>query len=122
MQYEATPRPRCEPCPPVLSPPRRRHLPPRKQAACAAAAAAAQPLPALPHRICLTCLPILRNEAGDLVDLYIPRKCSMTNRLIHAGDHAAVQFNVGHVSEDGCGPIPPAHSWQRWAAQLALGG
>eukprot|EP00127_Corallochytrium_limacisporum_P003602 Clim_evm85s150 gene=Clim_evmTU85s150 len=28
---------------------------------------------------------------------YIPRKCSATNSLIGAKDHAAVQINVGHV-------------------------
>ena len=43
----------------------------------------------------------MQNDAGEMVDLYIPRKCSATNRLIGAGDHASVQFNVGHVSEDG---------------------
>lgn len=44
----------------------------------------------------------MQDDAGEFVDLYIPRKCSMTNRLIGATDYAAVQFNVGHVSEDGC--------------------
>ena len=43
-----------------------------------------------------------RNDSGDMVDMYIPRKCSMTNKLIGSTDYAAVQFNVGHVSEDGC--------------------
>jgi hypothetical protein len=43
----------------------------------------------------------MQNDSGEMVDLYIPRKCSATNRLIAAGDHASVQFNVGHVSEDG---------------------
>ena len=44
----------------------------------------------------------MQNDAGEFVDMYIPRKCSMTNRLIGSSDYAAVQFNVGHVSEDGC--------------------
>ncbi|WOL03316.1 40S ribosomal protein S21 [Canna indica] len=43
----------------------------------------------------------MQNEAGDMIDLYIPRKCSATNRLITAKDHAAVQINVGHVDESG---------------------
>ena len=43
----------------------------------------------------------MQNDSGEMVDLNIPRKCSATNRLIAAGDHASVQFNVGHVSEDG---------------------
>jgi hypothetical protein len=47
----------------------------------------------------------MQNDAGEMVDLYIPRKCSATNRLIGAGDHASVQFNVGHVSEDGYEPL-----------------
>jgi len=39
----------------------------------------------------------MQNEEGEKVDLYIPRKCSYTNRLITAKDHAAVQINIGHV-------------------------
>ncbi|XP_078160654.1 small ribosomal subunit protein eS21 [Carex rostrata] len=43
----------------------------------------------------------MQNEEGQIVDLYIPRKCSATNRLITAKDHASVQINVGHVDENG---------------------
>ncbi|KAK3288363.1 40S ribosomal protein S21 [Cymbomonas tetramitiformis] len=43
----------------------------------------------------------MRNDEGDMVDLYIPRKCSSTNRLITAKDHASVQLNVGHLDEHG---------------------
>lgn len=39
----------------------------------------------------------MQNEAGENVDLYIPRKCSFTNRLVRAKDHAAVQVNVAAV-------------------------
>mmetsp|Transcript_9632 Transcript_9632/g.14169 ORF Transcript_9632/g.14169 Transcript_9632/m.14169 type:complete len:86 (-) Transcript_9632:278-535(-) len=39
----------------------------------------------------------MQNENGDNVDLYIPRKCSWTNRLIKAKDHGSVQINVGNV-------------------------
>ncbi|KYQ93417.1 40S ribosomal protein S21 [Tieghemostelium lacteum] len=35
------------------------------------------------------------------VELYTPRKCSSTNRLITAKDHASVQINIGHVNADG---------------------
>lgn len=35
------------------------------------------------------------------VDLYLPRKCSATNRLIKAKDHASVQINVAQVDENG---------------------
>lgn len=32
---------------------------------------------------------------------YTPRKCTATGRLIGSHDHAAVQFNIGHVNADG---------------------
>ncbi|GAB5356153.1 hypothetical protein AAMO2058_000266700 [Amorphochlora amoebiformis] len=35
------------------------------------------------------------------VELYYPRKCSATNRLIAAKDHASVQINIGHVDSNG---------------------
>lgn len=35
------------------------------------------------------------------MDLYIPRKCSWTNRLITAKDHASIQINIGHLDETG---------------------
>jgi small subunit ribosomal protein S21e len=41
------------------------------------------------------------NADGENVDLYIPRKCSWTNRLITCKDHAAIQVNVGHLGPDG---------------------
>ncbi|RKP01691.1 hypothetical protein CXG81DRAFT_11658 [Caulochytrium protostelioides] len=41
----------------------------------------------------------MENEHGQIVDLYIPRKCSATGRLIKAKDHASIQINVGHVDE-----------------------
>jgi len=43
----------------------------------------------------------MQNEEGQKVDLYFPRKCSATNRLITAKDHSAVQVNVGHVNSNG---------------------
>ena len=39
----------------------------------------------------------MQNELGVNVDLYIPRKCSYTSRLISAKDHGSVQINVGNV-------------------------
>jgi small subunit ribosomal protein S21e len=39
----------------------------------------------------------MQNEAGENVDLYVPRKCSWTNRLVAAKDHASVQINVANV-------------------------
>jgi len=43
----------------------------------------------------------MQNEEGVKVDLYIPRKCSATNRLINAKDHASIQINIGHVDAAG---------------------
>ena len=43
----------------------------------------------------------MQNDAGQNVDLYIPRKCSWTNRLIPATDRGAVQFRVAHVDAKG---------------------
>mmetsp|Transcript_15213 Transcript_15213/g.25302 ORF Transcript_15213/g.25302 Transcript_15213/m.25302 type:complete len:92 (+) Transcript_15213:98-373(+) len=39
----------------------------------------------------------MQNENGENVDLYIPRKCSYTNRLVGAKDHSSVQINVANV-------------------------
>merc|ERR1711875_7609 len=41
----------------------------------------------------------MQNEAGEYVDLYIPRKCSASNRIVAAKDHASVQINVADVDE-----------------------
>ncbi|KAI9760117.1 MAG: 40S ribosomal protein S21 [Chaenotheca gracillima] len=43
----------------------------------------------------------MENDRGELVDLYVPRKCSATNRVIRAKDHASIQIAVGHVNEKG---------------------
>nr|ABI14244.1 40S ribosomal protein [Pfiesteria piscicida] len=43
----------------------------------------------------------MQNDEGRIVDLYIPRKCSATNRLIAAKEHGSVQLNVGMVDENG---------------------
>jgi len=43
----------------------------------------------------------MENEKGEIVDLYVPRKCSDTNRVISAKDHASVQLNVGHTDANG---------------------
>lgn len=39
----------------------------------------------------------MQNENGQNVDMYIPRKCSYTNRLIPAKDHGSVQINVANI-------------------------
>ncbi|CAG0890646.1 unnamed protein product [Cyprideis torosa] len=41
-----------------------------------------------------------QNESGEYVDLYIPRKCSASNRIIYAKDHAAIQINFAEVDPE----------------------
>ncbi|XP_070556542.1 small ribosomal subunit protein eS21-like [Ptychodera flava] len=41
----------------------------------------------------------MQNEAGECVDMYIPRKCCASNRIIAAKDHASIQINVAEVDE-----------------------
>ncbi|KLJ05707.1 40S ribosomal protein S21 [Blastomyces silverae] len=43
----------------------------------------------------------MENERGEIVDLYVPRKCSATNRIIKAKDHASVQLSIAKVDENG---------------------
>jgi len=42
----------------------------------------------------------MQNEAGEYVDLYIPRKCSASNRILAAKDHASIQINLAEVDPD----------------------
>ena len=39
----------------------------------------------------------MQNDENKIVDLYIPRKCSATNRLITAKDTASVQIDIAEV-------------------------
>ncbi|CAG2168723.1 unnamed protein product [Oppiella nova] len=41
----------------------------------------------------------MQDDQGETVDLYIPRKCSASNRIIHAKDHASIQINLAEVDE-----------------------
>mmetsp|Transcript_6004 Transcript_6004/g.15253 ORF Transcript_6004/g.15253 Transcript_6004/m.15253 type:complete len:92 (+) Transcript_6004:80-355(+) len=43
----------------------------------------------------------MQNIEGQIVDSYVPRKCSATGRLITPKDHAATQINVGKVDVHG---------------------
>mmetsp|Transcript_2769 Transcript_2769/g.3986 ORF Transcript_2769/g.3986 Transcript_2769/m.3986 type:complete len:92 (+) Transcript_2769:113-388(+) len=45
--------------------------------------------------------PGMINNDNELVDIYIPRKCTATNKLIGAKDHASVQIQIGYVDENG---------------------
>uniref|UniRef100_U3I3N2 Small ribosomal subunit protein eS21 n=1 Tax=Anas platyrhynchos platyrhynchos TaxID=8840 RepID=U3I3N2_ANAPP len=40
----------------------------------------------------------MQNDAGEFVDLYVPRKCSASNRIIGAKDHASIQINISEVT------------------------
>ncbi len=51
----------------------------------------------------------MQNDEGNIVDLYIPRKCSATNRLITAKDHASVQIEIAQVSN-----LSLLTSWLGW--------
>jgi small subunit ribosomal protein S21e len=42
----------------------------------------------------------MQNEAGDNVDLYVPRKCDYTTRLLSAKDHSSIQINVANVDPE----------------------
>merc|ERR1712064_4686 len=48
---------------------------------------------------CLTEVRIkkMQNDQGEIVDLYIPRKCSASNRLIGAKDKSSIQINFCDV-------------------------
>ncbi|KAK6304006.1 hypothetical protein J4Q44_G00264600 [Coregonus suidteri] len=41
----------------------------------------------------------MQNDAGEFVDLYVPRKCSASNRIIGAKDHASIQINIAEVDK-----------------------
>ncbi|KAI3634549.1 hypothetical protein MIR68_004972 [Amoeboaphelidium protococcarum] len=43
----------------------------------------------------------MQNDKGEIIDLYIPRKCNATNRLITSKDHASVQIRVADVDASG---------------------
>jgi small subunit ribosomal protein S21e len=42
----------------------------------------------------------MQNEDKKVVDLYIPRKCSATNRIIGPKDCRSVQINIAEVDEN----------------------
>ncbi len=39
----------------------------------------------------------MQNDKGEIVDLYIPRRCYATNKLLDARDHSSVQISVSSV-------------------------
>ncbi len=43
----------------------------------------------------------MQNEDKRVVELYIPRKCALTNKLIHSKDHASVSISIADVDDNG---------------------
>ncbi|KAK4528816.1 hypothetical protein GAYE_SCF65G6763 [Galdieria yellowstonensis] len=43
----------------------------------------------------------MQNVQKKIVDLYVPRKCAASNRIITAKDHASVQLTVAQVDAQG---------------------
>ncbi len=46
-------------------------------------------------------IPLEQPTNSTLPYSYVPRKCSATNRIIKAKDHASVQIAIGKVDENG---------------------
>ncbi|TKR92320.1 hypothetical protein L596_007000 [Steinernema carpocapsae] len=42
----------------------------------------------------------MQNDQGELVELYVPRKCSSSSRIISAKDHASVQIDFVEVDPE----------------------
>mmetsp|Transcript_53993 Transcript_53993/g.65181 ORF Transcript_53993/g.65181 Transcript_53993/m.65181 type:complete len:90 (-) Transcript_53993:262-531(-) len=57
----------------------------------------------------------MQNEHGENVDLYIPRKCSYTSRLIGAKDHGSIQINIANID-------PVTGSYKGESTAFALSG
>ena len=47
------------------------------------------------------CPVLMQNDEGKVVELYLPRKCSATNRLIPATEHGSCNINVGQARCEG---------------------
>merc|ERR1711935_619971 len=46
-------------------------------------------------------VPFRKNVNGDDVDLYVPRKCSATSRILHPKDRSSIQLNFPKVDANG---------------------
>lgn len=65
----------------------------------------------------------MQNEEGKIVDLYIPRKCSATNRLITAKDASSVQIDIAEVSfRDSSLPIIYLCAQNEWYLMMCVLG
>jgi len=43
----------------------------------------------------------MQNDAGEIVDILVPRKCMATHQLIKPHDHASTQFQIAKVNDEG---------------------
>lgn len=43
----------------------------------------------------------MQNDSGKNVELFVPRKCSATGRLVKPKDHASTQINVAKLDSQG---------------------
>merc|ERR1711879_242891 len=43
----------------------------------------------------------MKNVNGDDVDLYVPRKCSATSRILHPRDKSSIELNIPKVDANG---------------------
>lgn len=41
------------------------------------------------------------NQENKMTDIYLPRKCDYTDRLITSKDHASIQISICDVNQDG---------------------
>ncbi|CAJ0576115.1 unnamed protein product, partial [Mesorhabditis spiculigera] len=48
----------------------------------------------------------MQNDAGEVVELYVPRKCSSSGRIIAANDHASIQMDFVDVDPESGRMIP----------------
>ena len=37
------------------------------------------------------------NDEGQVVDIYVPRKCDYTNKILNSADKSSIQINIGEV-------------------------
>ncbi|XP_043854783.1 40S ribosomal protein S21-like [Dromiciops gliroides] len=41
----------------------------------------------------------MQNDTAEFVDLFLPWKCSLSNRIIRAKDHGSIQMNVAGIDK-----------------------
>eukprot|EP00055_Hartaetosiga_balthica_P016453 m.104289 g.104289 ORF g.104289 m.104289 type:complete len:87 (+) comp9109_c1_seq1:66-326(+) len=63
----------------------------------------------------------MQNDQGQVVDLYLPRKCSATNSLIGAKDHASIQIEVAKIDENGLMIPRESHTYTFCGAVRSMG-